>query len=115
MIQNAEQIVETVRALPVAERERFFELIESDRNTDIGTNGSRLEGFDEINAQIKASVQWIDVHKEEYDGQWVCLDGNQLISHGLDAKTVYEDARSKGVETPFIERIKAKVLPWGGW
>lgn len=115
MNQTAETLAESVRALPESEQQRFFKLLEAECKIESPKNGSRSTGIDEINSRIKESVYWIDIHKNEYDGQWVCLDGSQLIAHGLDAKSVYDEARSKGIETPFIERVIAKELPWGGW
>ena len=56
-----------------------------------------------------------DEHKEEFDGQFVLLDGDRLIAHGKDPKPLYDVAREKGIEIPFVKRIKAKELPFGGW
>ena len=58
---------------------------------------------------------WIEEHKEEYDGQFVVLDGDKLIASGPDSKTVYEEALSKGYKSPFLKRVKAENLPFGGW
>jgi hypothetical protein len=60
-------------------------------------------------------LQWIEEHKEEYDGQFVLLEGDVLIAHGTDPKKLYQTARAKGIEIPFVKRVKAKDLPFGGW
>ncbi len=111
MMQTAEQVIETVRTLPKTEREKFFELIESEKYKDIETS----DGLKKKNEKFRQALQWIDEHKEEFDGQFVVLDGDQLIAHGTDSKTVYDEARAKGYNSPFLKRVKAKVLPFGGW
>ena len=111
MMQTAEQVIETVRTLPKNEREKFFELIESEKHKYI-ENGDEVK---KKNEKFRQALQWIDEHKEEFDGQWIVLDGDRLIAHGTDSKTVYDEARAKGYKSPFMERVKAKVLPWGGW
>lgn len=59
---------------------------------------------------------WIEAHREEFLGQWVALDGGNLISHGADARTVCNEARAKGVDSPYLERVMPKVEAYvGGW
>ena len=111
MISTAEEIIENVRSLPKFEREKFFKLIEAEKNQEI----VKQEDWKIKNEKFKLALKWIEEHKEEFDGQWVVLDGDKLIAHGIDSKTVYDEARAKGYQSPFLERVKAKVLPWGGW
>jgi len=106
MTPNFEQAIEIVKALPKDEREKVRKWL--DEHQDEPQNSIDDEKF-------RRALKWIEDHKEEFDGQWVCLDGDKLIAHGKDAKSVYDEARAKGISTPFMERVKAKVLPWGGW
>lgn len=53
----------------------------------------------------KAEMAWLAAHSDEYRGQWVALDGDTLVSHGLQALAVRDEARSKGVEVPLMEHI----------
>lgn len=115
MIQTVEQIIESIRALPLSEKEKFFDLAEDEKQKILSEKKVKALELREGNKNFRRSLKWIEEHKEEFDGQWVVLDGNRLISHGKDAKTVYDQARAKGIETPFLERVKAKILPWGGW
>jgi hypothetical protein len=61
--------------------------------------------------------QWIDTHRNEYLGQWVVVEGDQLIVHGHDARKVYEAARANGIDVPFLVRVHpAESAPsMGGW
>ncbi len=111
MIQTAEQVIETVRTLPKPEREKFFELIEVEKFKHIETNGE----LKQKNKKFRQALQWIDEHKEEFDGQFVLLEGSNLIAHGTNPKELYAAARAKGIEIPFVKRVKARDLPFGGW
>lgn len=38
-------------------------------------------------------------------GQWVCLEGEAIVSHGNNLKEVVEAARKRGVHVPYIFRV----------
>jgi hypothetical protein len=59
---------------------------------------------------------WIEAHREEFLDQWVALDGNKLVAHGTDARTVYDEAREQGVDSPYLVHVVPKVDAYvGGW
>jgi hypothetical protein len=60
--------------------------------------------------------EWLMAHGQEYSGQWVALNGEELLSHGLDARKVRDDARAKGVQTPLMVHIPDEPgLPSAFW
>jgi hypothetical protein len=56
-----------------------------------------------------AEMDWLEAHIPELTssipGQWIILDGTQLIAHGEDYLAVLKEARQKGVVVPFVARI----------
>jgi len=59
---------------------------------------------------------WLRVHGLEYRGQWVALNGEELLSHGSDARRVRDEARAKGVQTPLMVHIPDELnLPSAFW
>lgn len=114
MTPTFEQVIEVIRQLPPTERERVREWIDEE-NLKNSAEESKREKLVRENEKFRLALKWIDDNKEEFDGQWVCLDGDRLVSYGADAKAVYDEAKAKGIEVPFIERVKAKELPFGGW
>jgi len=61
-------------------------------------------------------IDWIATHRSQYMGQWVVLDGDQLIGHGHDPRLLIEKARSEGVERPLVVRIQEEPTGFtGGW
>ena len=81
---------------------------------------------EEVNAAIEPArrtystrsveQQWLREHRSEYLDQWVVVEGDRLVSHGMDAKAVYKQAREAGIYTPFLVQVTMPdELPWGGW
>lgn len=61
-------------------------------------------------------LQWLKEHRDEYVGQWVALAGDQLISHGANAREVADAARAAGVPVPFLTQVdRSEEFPFGGW
>ena len=66
--------------------------------------------------KFRLAMKWIGEHREEFDGQWVALDGDTLLAHGTDGKKVHAAAQAKGVKTPLMHRVSIKeTQPFGGW
>ena len=60
--------------------------------------------------------EWVRQHRARYEGQWVALDGNQLLAHGLKLKEVAEAAQKQGVTDALFVQIEAtNSLPWAGF
>ena len=60
--------------------------------------------------------EWLRAHGQDYSGQWVALNGEELLSHGSDARGVRDEARAKGVQTPLMVRVPDEPnLPSAFW
>ena len=63
-----------------------------------------------------AEQEWLRQHENEYRGEWVALQGSELIAHGTCAEGVFETAKKLGFKTPLMHHIqKEPELPFGGW
>ena len=59
------------------------------------------------------AMEWLRLHRKEYGGEWVALDGSRLIAHGPDAMEVYAVAEADGAYLPMITYIEpADALPF---
>lgn len=104
-----DRIIEEVHSLSPAERQQLREAL--DRETDSAAAASKTQ------PPLRALEQrWLAEHRNEYVGQWVALNGERLIVHGKDARTVYRGAREAGITSPFIVRVEPYDEPsMGGW
>jgi hypothetical protein len=60
--------------------------------------------------------QWIVRNGAQYKGEWVVLDGDRLVGHGVNAVEIYNRARTQGVISPYLMEIPLEEeLPFGGW
>lgn len=59
--------------------------------------------------------QWLKEHQREYIGQWVALDGDQLIAHGFNAKEVFATADSLGIQSPFVLLVEDPDISYIGF
>ena len=115
MTPTIEQAIEIIQQLPPPDREKFFDWADEEKRRELADRESMQIELKQKNERFRRALKWIDEHKEEFDGQFVLLDGDHLIAHGADPKPLYDTARENGIEIPFVKRIKAKQLPFGGW
>lgn len=60
---------------------------------------------------------WIKKHGAAYSGEYVALEGEQLLAHGPDGAIVLTTAQQTGVAVPFLIRLDNSQEEnfWGGW
>lgn len=62
------------------------------------------------------SRKWLSENSAGYAGKWVVLDGDILICSGTNGRLLCEEARSKGIKTPFLAMVEPlDALPFAGW
>lgn len=102
-----EQIIEEVKKLPTEEKLRLRAAIEL-----LTENGEELSPY----RTREDETAWLEAHRDEFLNQWVVLEANQLVAHGTDARIVYNEARAKGVGTPYLVHVNPNGDPYiGGW
>lgn len=64
-----------------------------------------------------AEMSWIAQPDPRFVGNWVVLDGDRVLASGPTAKAVYDQAKLKGIEAPFIAYVSPhRDQPFaGGW
>lgn len=70
----------------------------------------------EIDYHRYEELAWIGAHAKEYPGEWIAVNGSQLVAHGMDLLSVGETARAAGIVRPLFHHVpEENELPWGGW
>lgn len=112
MTPTVDQAIEIIRQLPPPDREKVREWIEHENS-----NGAeKSKDSEKSRERFRNSMRWIQENREEFDGQWVALDGDTLLAHGSDGKKVHAEAQDKGIKTPLMHRLSIKeTQPFGGW
>jgi hypothetical protein len=102
-----EQIIEEVKKLPTEEKLRLRAALEQ-----LTGNGDELSPY----RAREDERAWLEAHGDEFLDQWVVLEADQLVAHGTDARIVYNEARAKGIGTPYLVHVTQKADPYvGGW
>ena len=102
-----EQIIEEVKKLPTEEKLRLRAALEH-----LTGNGGELSPY----RTREDERAWLEAHGDEFVDQWVVLEADQLVAHGTDARIVYNEARAKGIGTPYLVHVNPKAGPYvGGW
>ena len=110
-----EQVLEVVKTLPVMDRRRLRHWLMEDERAQSSAGDSAET---KLAYSREREMQWFadEQNRAKYGGQWVALDGDQLLSHGENLQHVYAEAKAKGVESPFTGYVDPlDALPFGGW
>jgi len=110
-----EQVLEVVKALPMMDRRRLQDWLKEDARAQsyAGDNGETNPAYPR-----EREMRWFadEQNRAKYGGQWVALDGDQLLSHGENLRQVYAEAKAKGVQSPFtgyvdpLDRIRLGLV-----
>lgn len=112
-MQTANDVIETIKTLPVLEKDKVFDWVEAERHQ----SDERPPNGNEVEAPLKRfrkAQDWVRKNRAEYMNQWVCLDGDRLIAHGFDALEVDRQAIAAGITVPYLEHI-VEETDLGGW
>jgi len=121
-----EQIIEEARKLPVEEQRQLraaLEMLDSNGEAQPANQGPSPQkpqslhvnnGDDEIR-QLR--MEWLKSHREEYGGQYVALDGDQLLAVGPNYRIAREKALTAGKPNAFVTYLSKpdEIADMGGW
>src|SRR5205823_11261029 len=60
----------------------------------------------QTDAKDEVAFRWINEHGDEYPGEWLALDGDQLLAHGTDLAEVAAEARAAGIQFPLLHLVE---------
>jgi hypothetical protein len=106
-----ERILNEVKRLTPEERRELREALEREAVCAVVLPSAGVD-----NDRWEREQRWLDEQREEYQGQWVALEGDRLLASGPDGRAVYEAARAAGVRAPLVTRVEPRdELPFAGW
>lgn len=112
-----EEALNVVRSLPHDDRRRLLKAITQEYRPAERAASDERDVTQVIKSKTyEAEYRWLREHAAEYAGQWVALEGDRLLSHGVDMREVHRTARSGGAQFPYLVQVEADAeLPFGGW
>ncbi len=121
-----EQIIEEARRLPVEDQRRLRAALDS-----LDSDGEAQPASQVLSPQKPQSVdvnngddgirqlrmEWLKSHREELGGQYVALDGDQLLAVGSNYRIAREKALAAGKPNAFVAYLSRddEVAEMGGW
>lgn len=121
-----EQIIEEAKRLSVEEQRQLRAALETLDSNGEGQPASQdrspqdlqslhvHNGDDEIR---HLRMGWLKSHREEHGGQYVALDGDQLLAVGPNYRIAREKALAAGKPNAFVTYLSKpdEVAEMGGW
>jgi hypothetical protein len=113
-----EQIIDEARSLSPAEKRKLRQVLdvelEQAKTHDPAKPKHSENGDDETR---KRRLEWLKSHREEYGGQYVALDGDQLLAVGPNYRIAREQALAAGKPNAFITYLSKpdEIAEMGGW
>lgn len=72
-----------------------------------------LDKQQQLRRREAKEAEWLVANREAYMGQWVALDGDQLLASGSSAREVFA-AVAGYAPTPLVTKIRPDS-PFAGW
>lgn len=103
------EILREAANLPIAEQRKIVETLQNNLREQSQTADDNAE-------TRRKRLEWLKANREKYAGNYVALDGVRLVGHAPTIREAHEQAKSNGVENPFLVRLESEetVLP-AGW
>src|SRR6266550_3755334 len=113
-----EQIIDEARSLSPAEKRKLRQALDLEleqvKADDRAQPTQSENGDDESRGR---RLEWLKSHREEYGGQYVALDYDQLLAVGSNYRIAREKALAAGKPNAFVTYLSQpdEVAEMGGW
>ena len=78
--------------------------------------GTRQQVTENNRTNGEPSVEWLKAHAVEYSGQYVALNGDQLVGSGRTIRDAHAAAQRNGYPQALLVHVpQPEGGSWGGW
>lgn len=116
-----QEVLQQAKTLPLDEQLTLAEFLLEQAKQDaqsVSKPSTQIDEkvFERPDMVRKREREWLRENWREYLGQWVAIEGDQLISHGYEARPVFVAVRAAGIKVPFVVQVEDPTIPQiGGW
>lgn len=118
-VQSLESIKQQIASLSRQEQAELSEFLaeqmKQDRTAALASTATEAGNAAEV--RRRQHLEWMKANRAEYGGQYVALDGGNLVAVGKTFPEAERAARVSGVEKPFVTYLSKpdEVGYMGGW
>ncbi len=118
---NLQELMQQASRLTIDEKRALGKFLLEQAGQDANSGQTKNEepngkAFERPDMVREREHRWLTEHWKEYLDQYVCLEGEQLISYGPDGRKVFAEAKAAGIRVPFMVRVEDPTIPqMGGW
>jgi len=113
-----EQIIDEARTLSPAEKRKLRQVLDLDLEQMTAQDRAQPTHNDNGDDETRERrLEWLKSHREEYGGQYVALDGDQLLAVGPNYRIAREKALTAGKPNAFVTYLSKldEIAEMGGW
>ena len=113
-----EQIIDEARTLSPAEKRKLRQALDRELELEKEQGRSQPALRDNGDEQMRQRrMEWLKLHREEHGGQYVALDGDQLLAVGPNYRIAREKALATGKPNAFVTYLSKpdEIADMGGW
>ncbi|MGH9839526.1 MAG: DUF5678 domain-containing protein, partial [Blastocatellia bacterium] len=111
---NVVKVVEQIAALSAVEQRELWSLVFQAQSSNGAAGRSAADGIvveTASNYDHAPRLKWMEEHEAEFAGQYIALDGDRLIAHGVDPKEVFAALRAAHPPVPYFGYIPSADAP----
>jgi hypothetical protein len=97
-----ESVLEQAQRLPWLERQRLLKTLAEEETSPKPKASAKLLPWKDR----RREARWLKENARQYVGQWVALEGDQLIAAGTSAIEVRDAAKAVGIERPLLVQVE---------
>ena len=113
-----EQIIDEARALSHAEKRKLRQALDLELEQAAPDGAQATQNNNGADDEIRERrLEWLKSHREEYGGQYVALDRDQLLAVGPSYRIAREKALAAGKPNAFVTYLSKpdETAEMGGW
>jgi predicted DNA-binding protein len=75
------------------------------------SDNSRIIATDLPVRDFSREHDWLEKNRDEYDGQYVALDGDKIVAHNADSRKVAAKVKKLGLKSVYLVYVEGSQRP----